>query len=75
MRMPGRRAVATSVCIALACVMMIGVAPPASAAAPTNDDPEDAAVISGLPFEVEEDTTDATVAPNEPNRCGMGNTI
>ena len=48
---------------------------PAFAAAPSNDDFDDANVISELPFSDAVDTTDATTADDDPDCFGQGPTV
>jgi hypothetical protein len=48
---------------------------PAFAAAPSNDDFDDATVISELPFSDSIDTTGATTADDDPGCFGQGSTV
>jgi hypothetical protein len=48
---------------------------PAFAAPPSNDDFDDATVISGLPFSDSIDTTEATTASDDPDCAGQGPTV
>jgi hypothetical protein len=64
---PGRTAAALVLGITtLACV---GIAAPAAAAAPSNDDRGAATVIGSVPFNDTVDTTDATSQASDPNAC------
>jgi hypothetical protein len=75
MASPGRTAWALVLGITtLACV---GIAAPAAAAAPSNDDRGAATVVGSVPFHDTADTTDATSQASDPNDCwfsGEGDT-
>jgi hypothetical protein len=55
--------------------LLIPVAPAALAAAPPNDDFDDATVIAALPFHQSLDTSDATTAADDPDCAGNGHTV
>lgn len=69
-----RRMGAASIGFASALLLVVGVAPPVSAATPSNDDPEDATVISSIPFETELDSTDAT-AETDSRGCTVDHSV
>jgi hypothetical protein len=51
-------------------ILMATIAAPAAAAAPSNDDPGTATVISSIPYQDTIDTTEATNGPDDAIGCG-----
>jgi hypothetical protein len=57
----------------LVSALALAGAAPAAHASPSNDNLDDATVISTLPFHADVNLADATLEPNEPAICGSGN--
>jgi len=71
----GRGTLAVVATVALTVALVVPAAGPALAAAPSNDDFDNATVISALPFTDSLDTTEATEAVDDPDCIGIGPTV
>lgn len=64
-----------SIAVAIAVAGVIGGPNAAAAAAPANDDIDDATVVGSLPYQSSTDVADATTEAGEPDDCGNARSV